>query len=198
MAVAVGESKYEEGVIGDFYTRNITARTKVEFLGDWIKVGDIFKRLPKELKVEVYKAIFTYSVRYQREVKSAIRKNGPKSKTWNAYSDGYAAYKKLHGQLGYPSFYRFKGNLYRAITIDTDGRRSVRVTIDKNARVSNTKSDLTASQLMNILEHGSIERNIAARPLFGPVWVDMGGNKGLRDFVAGKIGKKLKKYSSTI
>lgn len=198
MALLVGQSKYEEGIIGDFYTRNITARTKVEFMGNWEKVSMIFSQLPKDIQTSVYKAILQYSTQYHGRVKRAILNNGPSSTRWAPFSPKYAKYKSSHGSMGFPAFYRLRGNLIKAITVQSDGRKVVRVTINKNARVTNPKSGLTASQLMNILEHGSITRGIAARPLFGPVWSEMGGNKALREFVSKKVSVKLKSYSSKL
>ena len=198
MAVPVGKSKYQERIVGDFYTRNITSRTKIDYFGDWEGVSRLFGKLPKDIQGVVYRAIFSYTKLYLAQVHKTIRRNGPKSKKWPDYSKAYGDYKRLHGPMGYPSFYRFKGNLVRAIIMDTDGRKVVRVTVNKNAPMSNDNAQINASQLMNILEHGSVARGISARPLFGPVWSDMGGYRALRDFVAQKIGKKLSKYSSKL
>lgn len=196
MALQIGQSKYEEGIIGDFYTRNITSRTRVEFMGNWEKVSRIFNQLPKDLQESTYKAILQYTTKYRHQVKKAILNNGPSNTRWEPFSPRYEKFKSTHGTMGFPAFYRFKGNLIKAIILQTDGRKVVRVTVNKNARVTNPKSGLTASQLMNILEHGSVTRNIAARPLFGPVWSDMGGNKALAEFVSKRLSKKLKSYTS--
>lgn len=199
MALRVGQSKYKEGVMGDFYTRNITSKTKIEFFGNWEGVSKIFESLPKELQKNIYTSILLYTTKYKNEVIRTIRRNGPKSAPWEPYFSGaYLAYKLRVGRFGIPAFYRLRGVLIKAIELQTDGRKVVRVTVSKKYPVKNSNGELNTSQLMNILEHGSVARGITARPLFGPVWTDMGGNRALRDFVSARIGKRLKKYTSSL
>jgi hypothetical protein len=196
MAVQVGQSKYKEGVIGDFYTRNITANTKIEWLGNWDRVARIFNGLPQDIKIVTHQAILEYANKYYHSVIGAINNNGGSAVKWKPYSRGYAAAKRKKGLHGFPSFYRLKGMLVKAIKVETHVRGQVRVTINKNAQMSNSDTSLNASQLMNILEHGSVSRGISKRPLFGPVWSSMGGNKALSKFVSERIGRKIITYRS--
>lgn len=189
----VGQSKYQEGIIGDFYTRNITARTEIEFFGDWERVSTILHKLPMEVRVTTHKAIRSYTDQYLSEIKKAISSGRIKGgKEFKKYSDGYRRYKLREGTQGYESFFRLHGNLVQSIRIQDDGKKLVRVTVDKNGPTS--KEGLNPSQLMNVLEHGSVSRNISARPLFGPVWAGMGGNKALNRFVSNELGNTFKKY----
>lgn len=196
MAIPFGESKYELGIIGDFQARNISSATRVEFLGNWVQAKKILDGLPHEVRRTVYLAMKAYAKLYHQRVKQTIRSGGL-GMGWRPYSEKYEKYKRAHSRRGFPAFYQLRGLLLQAIILEDDGKYRVRVNVSSDRKFMTRKGDLTASQVMNILEHGSVTRNIAARPLFGPVWKSMGGNKALREFVAQRVGKKLNAYSLT-
>lgn len=188
MARPVGQSKYELGIIGDTQARNLSRRIKYEFFGDWDKADDIITRLPQRVMKAVNSAVWDYAEDYHKNILIAITMG---LSSWAPLSQKTLAYKSSHGY--YSGFYQMRGVLIDAVVIEKH-KRGIRVTISSDPQYMNKQRTLTASQVMNILEHGSVTNGIPARPLFGPVWKKMGGNRGFMKHIEMRVGRSLKKY----
>lgn len=186
MAIPVGQSKYALGIIGDFQARNLSKRVKYEFFGDWNKADRVLSGLSKRVMRSVNAAVYAYAKNYKKQVIIAISTG---LSSWAPLSPKYVATKSSKGY--YTGFYQMRGVLIKAIQVEKHPK-GIRVNISTDPKFKNRTGTLTASQVVNILEHGSVTKGIPARPLFGPVWKKMGGNKAFMAYVQERVGKTLR------
>lgn len=188
MAIPVGESKYALGIIGETQARNLTSlsnRIKWEAFGDWEKAEGIFNRLTPVFLNAVDSAVYRYAKKYQQQVVIAISMGMP---GWKPLAPRTVSMKRRKGY--YTGIFQMRGVLVDSFVVERQPRKGVRVNVSNNNK--NIQGDLNMSQILNILEHGSVRRGIPARPLLGPVWKKMGGNKKFMETIASDTFRELK------
>lgn len=72
--------------------------------------------------------------------------------------------------------------------------KSGRLSAGHSRATSSNKSNLTLNQIAIILEFGSKDGRIPARPLWRPAWKVMGGNKGFQMAITKELRKEIRKY----
>lgn len=196
----MGYSRYsdEEAEIGLSMIRNLVSQIRIEVDGDFLRGQKVIDRLPAALKAAAFKAQLKFAEKYKANLRRHIRDNG-KELGWAPYSKGYVRYKrairkkKSSVRYGPESMWRFQGHAYNSIEITKDPiRNRVSVGISRENGKMNLDGELTVSQYINIVEHGSHSRNIKKRPLFGPTFKLMGGQKALSRMVQNEIERAIK------
>ena len=188
-------SKFTTGTQGSLYTRNLASQIHIEELGDWRALSMRLGSLPKKVREIVIDAMDFYGHKYHREILKTIKSNGRNlDKQWEPLNSKYLSKKMYAG--GSPGIYVWTGTLRDAIQVIRSEEGLVTVGIDKKAKGSGKdgSSHLTASQIAHILQNGSLFHNIPARPLFQPVWRQMGGNAALGTYVKKKLDTRVKDH----
>ncbi len=147
---------------------------EIELFGDWNKALRMFDQLP----VAVNTGYELGSVRVANDIRRIVRKNiksnGPPGVHWPALSLAYQQFKKRKGG-DTNKMWNFKGTYYKNIkVIHKKGAIYVGVPAYKRGTVHKSKN-LTLGQIANILERGSAESGIRARPLWKPSFKEFGG-----------------------
>lgn len=171
--------------------RNILKNIRIEYEGDWKRVGPFFDKLPAKIQKKVYRGQVRYSELYLKALKETINSQGTNiSPRWAPLGPGYedtkaSLFQRKPGVMyGPTNLWKLTGKAYKNIKIFKDpNNHTVQVGISRNEGVKNLQGNLTVSQYVNILEHGSHSRNIAKRPLFGPTFRLLGGRKKLSEIV---------------
>lgn len=185
-------SHYQTGVIRTHRTRNLGSRVQLS-VDNPVKLqrfSRLIDSLPRAVQRTMKRAQMNFAKRLKKQVKRNIYNRG-QGLGWDPVSSSYASFKRKHGTVKDPNkFYQLYGNYIRAITIKTQGN-TVSIGISKDSSFTNRAGTLTTAQYAVILESGSLTRNIAPRPLWGPSYQQLGGNKGLRAEMVKALGTEL-------
>lgn len=163
---------------------------KIELFGDWEQVDDLLKHIDKTIMAGAILGQKSAADKIIKIVKKNIRENGG-SIGWQPLSERYAARKERDG-YNPDTILRMTGLYYRSINSWSNGLNYY-VGVKKNVKHPRKqgKSSLTLVQIANILEHGSVVRNIPARPLWLPSYKQFGGNVRLKGLMVGHIRTQI-------
>lgn len=158
----------------------------VELFGDWDRAYLLVSGLDNAIKIGYSLAELSAAKKIKQIVRRNIRMNGGKT-YWEPVSDQYAEYKS---RLGYDptDLLVMTGLYYNSISIWKIGNATF---IGLKGRTRSSGGDLTLQQIASVLEHGSVVRNIPARPLWGPAWKEFGGRARLKGLIIWHIRNQI-------
>lgn len=184
-------SRFTTGTVGGIYTRNLTSRIYVEEVGNWAQLVKALDSLPVSVKTSAFEAINYYGFLYEKSIKKTIKINGSNlRKPWAPLRPKYSKYKKHHGGPA-SSIYKWTGNLYNSIAVESDKSNFTVKVLVKPDKAGRKDGELNAAQIAMVLEHGSLVHDVIPRPLFLPVWQIMGGNAAMASYVSERVNKKV-------
>jgi len=191
----MAESRFETGEMGSLTRRNLgafridpaTARgLGVRLVGDWKEFGILLRNLPRRLRRAAINGQIKFGERYHKAIIRNIATNGHLLK-WPELSEKYKKFKKSHS--GDPNeMYHFYGQYLRSISMQVKPNGTILIGIPKGVGKSKF-GDYTVAQYAHVLEKGSYTRNIAARPLWGPTFKQIGGMTKLKEIVIAELRK---------
>lgn len=189
------DTHYSEGTINRLRLRNVASGVQFEMEGDWVRASRVLKNLPADLKKAIFAGQQIFAREYKNNLIEAIYSSGQNLKPrWAPLSPKYLKYKKKDRRAKYKdTIGMYRGFMAAGIKIYTKGNGVVSIGISRNSRIMGVGAgnELTLAQYVNIFEHGSLTRNIKPRPLFGPVYRGMGGNRKVTEVVVLSIGTTL-------
>ena len=151
---------------------------KVELFGDWDKTKRVVNNLERAIAIGSLAGQQSAANKIRELVRKKIRDNGG-SKYWPAYSDKYRKFKAKNkpGKAG--SMLRYTDTYYNNIITWQSGAK-IHIGLRPRMVVPSTdgkSKNITLHELAQILEYGSSARGIQARPLWGPVGKEFGGDR---------------------
>lgn len=180
--------------MGSHTTANPTAGGsgfKVQLVGQgWVTLDNFIKYAGnnggKALKRDIAKATRDYLLRYKKLLIMGLLSEGSAvGVAWAPHSPDY------HSPTGW-LLYR-NGNYERALHNLTITQKNYNLSLKFNrgdVLRKSVKGGLSLGQYAALHEVGG--KKIPARPLWGPAYEKMGGNKGFRARMKGAIGKRLR------
>ena len=153
-----------------------SSAVQIKLFGQWAQAKKVVNNLEEAIAIGSLAGQWAAAKKIRELVRKKIRENGGTT-SWPAYSEKYLKYKrsKRGGKTG--QMYRFNDNYYNNITTWRSGAK-IHVGLTPRIAVMQVdgqgRKNITLHQLAQILEYGSDERNIQARPLWGPVRKDFG------------------------
>lgn len=190
--IGIGVSPTRDALFPDIRRRNIGGYLTAEKFGDWQVSKGFFKNLPKNIKVEVYKAELEFAKLYYDKILELFNSGG-----WASYSENYKRYKTSKKGSELP-FFQFNSNFRKVLGIQEYPKSyKVMVGISPNSTVMNSSGTLTVQEYMYIVEHGSFIRGIKKRPLFSTAFKAVGGKSTLSRLVSKRLNKALKLAAKT-
>lgn len=172
----MGGSKFTTGTQGGLYNKNL-GRVRFELVGDWAGKLQQLERLPRRVSQLVLRSQVEFAKMYVDAIKDKILTNGA-GLGWPPYSVRYGKWKaKKSPNKG---FYQLTGAYMSSIDYYIRTAKPVStVVVGIMGNAQSAHSDLSVKQYALILERGSLTRNIAARPLWGPTFREIGGLKAM-------------------
>jgi len=173
--------------------RNIFSGMSIKQDGGWVKLNTLIFTLKPRLQKSFDLASDEIARKYRNNIRSIIRSQG-KAYGWQPLKPKYQAKKLKQSSKG---MYRYYDVLYNGFVI-TKTKTGIQVGIPKSLRgdisLKRGNADMTVSQYLYVLEHGSFWHDIKPRPLLGPAWKMLGGKVG----VATTLSKHLKRQIQVI
>lgn len=196
-----GDQHYSEGIINKTRLRNVAAGVRFDMEGEWIRASKLMRDLPMDLKKALFAGQEIFAQKYKEKLVYNINNNGGDIR-WEPLKAKYASQKRRDKRAKFPNdIGRYRGYMADGIKIYHKGNYQISIGISKTNRIMGVgkENELTLAQYANIFEHGSVIRNIAARPLFAPTYRKMGGNIGLTKIVLASVSIVMKaKYGITV
>lgn len=149
---------------------------QIKLFGQWSKAKRVVDNLESAIAIGALAGQLAAANKIRELVRKKIRENGGTT-SWPAYSEKYLKFKrsKRGGKAG--QMYRFDDTYYNNITTWRSGAK-VHVGLTPRIAVMQVegkgRKNITLHQLAQILEYGSDQNNIQARPLWGPVRKEFG------------------------
>lgn len=165
---------------------------EIKLEGDWFRFQDLINRFGPATMVVAKGAQKSFAQKYKEKVKSNIENGGKRF----GYPGHSSAYSRLKAKRGGPSrLLYWSGAMYNAVDIVDlpKGRTGVGIPkgVTRERYKGEKKVELTISEYANVLEHGAF--HIPPRPVFKDTFKqDMGGLKGLKDFMTAEIALGLR------
>jgi len=198
--IPFGASRFVEDIMGETVTRNILGGLEIQINEkEWVRGQRIFENLPKALHRAVLRGQMEFANRYHMALLENIRNNGKKI-GWEAYSKRYTYQKRwmassskhpdvIHGP---EEKFRLTGKAVRAIKVYPNRKANVvSIGISAGDGELGMNDRYTVSQYVHIFEKGSTTRNIKARPLFAPVYKQIGGKKAVSSAITQAINEEI-------
>ncbi len=163
---------------------------KVELFGDWDKTHRAFVNLPTAIALGSKLGKDAALRQLEKNIKQNIRANGG-SLGWKELSKRTLANKR---DSKYPtSILRMTGLYYRSIMIWSDTITGATYLGIKPRTYYPTKgaSGLTVNQVAKVLENGSPDRNIPARPLWKPTFKQFGGGARVKGYIIWHVRNQI-------
>lgn len=165
---------------------------QIKLEGDWERAKTGIDGIPRAIKQGYDKGTGQFSQKLLQIIQQALNSGGPPGEYWEPLSPNTIktyAKKGLHDTTPWVR----TGLLSRAIGVYNYGDR-LYIGLPNNAPYPNIygeDSGLTFVQLARLLETGSVQRHIPARPLFQPSFQAAGGRAQLRKAIITEIRRKL-------
>jgi len=163
---------------------------EVQLSGDWVRFNNIMNRFGPATMLLAQNAQLGFAKKYKKKVKQNIRTGG-KRFGYPGHSDKYSRYKGRKG--GGSRVLYWSGAMHDSVDVMKLSRGRVGVGIPSGTKrgkyPGERNNKLTISEYANILEHGTYGGlEIPKRPVFkDTLKQDMGGIKGLRNFMTAEI-----------
>lgn len=168
------------------------------------KAMKLIKEMPGIL-VEAYDdAAIRYGKKLKKEARSCLDRNQPPAGvSWPPLSESYVQHmggddRRYMKQLQYYESIDIWKEKYTVLGTDKSGYR-VYVGLPNGVKKlhpihGNKETHLTLSQVAKILENGTRDGRIPPRPLWKPLYDQLGGKKSIERYVTNAIKRKLKPY----
>lgn len=161
---------------------------QIELFGDWARTQAMLSTIDGVLAVAMEKGRKSVAEKLKAAIRKNIRENGG-SLRWSSVSTKYAKFKRRKGYD--PNNLLQMTNLYyNSINVWKAGLNYY-VGVKRN--VKHNEGRLTVGQIANILEHGSVTRGIAPRPLWGPTYKQIGGKTRVKGVILWHIRNEIYK-----
>jgi len=172
--------------------RNRGVNVTVKRIGDWAKLHSLVVGLDHTIEVGYQRASKKAAKKYFDLIRQNIRNGGGKFR-FEPLKQSTIDKKKKAGKPATP--FMFYGYYYRAIQM-VSKNNNYYVGIKKGSRNPKTKSagsSYTIAQYASVLESGSRDGKIPARPLWRKTFNEMGGRKKIKQMVIASIAYEIRK-----
>lgn len=164
-------------------SNNVLPIPTLEFvwIPNWIKAKQAPKIVTRAIREGYDEAAGNFANKYLKKVLSYIGTGkSPKTVMWDPLSP--------HTRSKTPFYFR-KGKLKRSLGIKRNSKNLITVGLVKRGRSSS--GGIGLATLLKILEEGDSTGRIPDRPLFEPVYRELGGNRTLRNVIIKAIKSRL-------
>lgn len=184
-----------EGTTGKMSVDAVDLDIEYELVGEWKRANFMLRTFPAKVDQAVNRAMMNYSREYVRALKRNIDNQGASIGWQPITSTRYLDFKQKHATNDPNSLYRFFGTLYKSIRSYKQGRNwTVGIPKDiRNSQMDDLRggNTLSVAEYAAVLEFGSVKRNIEARPLFYPSFLQLGGATGVSRRIKEEIRRQF-------
>ena len=167
---------------------------RYDLIGNWKEANYMLRTLPVRVTAAVNLATRDFSRKYIRQVKKNIQNQGA-SLGWQPLSTNYIDFKTKWADSDPHQIYSFFGAMLSSMKAFKSGSTWVAgiPANTSNERMSLIRdgNTLTIDEYAAVLEKGTTNGNVPARPLWQPSYRQIGGNQVLQRTVANYIRLKF-------
>ena len=155
----------------------------------WAQLDQLMERLPSNLRKGVRDGSINFLRKYHEVIKDAISTNGSSlGQSWEL-GDKYKEQKER--KVGEQPIFRYHGNFADNLRMFVKGYQ---VSFGIPPGIFNPDTQMDVATYAHIVEFGSLLYDVAItpKPLFGPAFTKVGGNKALKFHIINEITNNLK------
>lgn len=171
--------------------RNMSSQVSFSLEGDWVKAAQLINNLSTTIRTAALKGEKEAAFIYYEKLRNNVKTNGKLL----GYPQEKVSYEKKKQSAGLSGgLFRLTDSFLTYITIirkPTGYWVGVKPGKKKDLKVSGFSDDLTISEYVNVLEHGSPKMGIRKRPIFRDTFRQMGGLAGVKAIIMRNLSSKF-------